>query len=194
MLWTCPACLVLARPGQENPAFSNRRPLGMHVTDQPKRWLHRLIPLAKLAVVGLLCWFIYSAFIQGNQTLGAHSWHVDPAWLVISGLLYLLGVLPAAIFWQRVLVSAGQEVKLGEGMRAYYVSQLGKYVPGKWMVIVLRRMLLGGPQVENTVVAASVFFETFTMLAVGSAVAAIGLIVWHTNQHLLIAASLGASC
>ena len=38
------------------------------------------------------------------------------------------------------------------------------------MVILLRRVLLRGPRVENTVVAASVFFETFTTLAVGAAV------------------------
>ncbi len=39
--------------------------------------------------------------------------------------------------------------------------------------------------------AASVFFETFTLLAVGSAVAAAVLIIWHPHQLLLIAAAVG---
>jgi uncharacterized membrane protein YbhN (UPF0104 family) len=73
------------------------------------------------------------------------------------------------------------------------MSQLGKYVPGKWMVILLRRVLLRGEQVENTVVAASVFFETFSMLTVGSVVSALVLLAWHPNQHLLIALSVGAA-
>lgn len=157
-----------------------------------KRWVRWAIALAKLLVVALLCWFIYRAFIEGNQTLGAHSWHVEPAWLVLSGALYLLGILPSAIFWHRVLIHTGQQVKLGEAVRAYYVSQLGKYVPGKWMVILLRRMLLRTSGLENTVVAASVFFETFTVMAAGSAVAALSLLIWYPQHLLLIAAALGA--
>jgi uncharacterized membrane protein YbhN (UPF0104 family) len=77
-------------------------------------------------------------------------------------------------------------------VRAYYISQLGKYVPGKWMVILLRRVLLRDPKVEHTVVAASVFFETFTMLAVGSAISMLVLLIWHTSQTLLIAAAAGS--
>jgi hypothetical protein len=58
---------------------------------------------------------------------------------------------------------------------------LGKYVPGKWMVILLRRVLLTSPNVETTVVAASVFFETFTTMAAGSAVSAV-LVIWHLTN------------
>jgi glycosyltransferase 2 family protein len=111
---------------------------------QQRKWLRRLIPVAKVAMIVVLCLFIYRAFIEGNQTLGAHTWHADPVWLVVAGVLYLLGVLPAAIFWKWVLAHGDQEVHYGETVRAYYISQLGKYVPGKWMVILLRRMLLGG--------------------------------------------------
>jgi glycosyltransferase 2 family protein len=108
-------------------------------------------------------------------------------------MLYLAGIFPAAVFWYRVLVRAGQEVKFGEAIRAYYISQLGKYVPGKWMVILLRRALLHSPTAENTVVAAAVFFETFTMLAVGAAMSALVLIAWHPEQKLLIAAAVGST-
>jgi uncharacterized membrane protein YbhN (UPF0104 family) len=163
------------------------------VTEHRKTWTRWLIALAKLGVIGICGYFIYRAFIEGNQTLSTHTWHVEPGWLVLSGGLYLLGILPAAVFWHRVLVRAGQQVSAGEAVRAYYISQLGKYVPGKWMVILLRRVLLRSPNVETTVVAASVFFETFGMLAVGSAVSALVLVLWHTNQLLLIAAALGAT-
>jgi uncharacterized membrane protein YbhN (UPF0104 family) len=162
------------------------------VTPERKPWIRWLIPTAKLLVVAVLCWFVYRAFIEGNQTLSAQSWRIDqPLWLVVSGALYLLGTLPPAVFWQRVLVHTSQPAGLGESLRAYYISQLGKYVPGKWMVILLRRMMLRGPGLENTVVAASVFFETFTTMAVGSAVAALVLVIWYPNHLLLIAAACG---
>jgi glycosyltransferase 2 family protein len=57
----------------------------------------------------------------------------------------------------------------------------------------LRRALLTGPRVESTVVAASVFFETLTTLAVGSALAALLLIIWHPDQKLLIATAVGTT-
>ena len=161
----------------------------LRVNSPRKRWIRWLIPAAKATVFALLCWFIYYTFVSANERLGAHTWHVEPQWLVVSGILYLLGLLPAAIFWQRVLVATGQNVGLGESLRAYYISQLGKYVPGKWMVILLRRVSLHSSGLEETVVAASVFFETFTMLAVGSALAAVMLAIWQPEKPLLVGAA-----
>jgi uncharacterized membrane protein YbhN (UPF0104 family) len=157
-----------------------------------KKWIGRLVVVAKVAVATILCWFIYRAFVSGNETLSAHTWHVEPLWLAVSGALYLLGLLPQAIFWQRVAVRAGQPVELGEGIRAFYISQLGKYVPGKWMVILLRRAMVRRAAVENTVVAASIFYDTFTSMAVGAAISALLLVVWYPEQWLLAAAALGA--
>ncbi|REK05990.1 MAG: hypothetical protein DWQ37_22975 [Planctomycetota bacterium] len=157
-----------------------------------KRWTGWLILAVKLAVFGVLCWAIYRALESGRSQLSQHVWDVEPGWLVVSGLLYLLGILPSALFWHRVLLRTDQQAAAGEAVRAYYISQLGKYVPGKWMVILLRRMLLTTGQVENTIVAASVFFETFTMLAVGAAISAMVLLIWQTHQTLLIATAAGS--
>lgn len=156
----------------------------------PMRWL---VGALKLALCALLCWFIYAAFVSGQETLKNHTWTLEPKWLIVSGLLYLVGMLPAAVYWYVVLLRTGQPVKLGETLRAYYISQLGKYVPGKWMVILLRRTLLRDPRVETTVVAASVFFETLSMLAVGAGISALVLIVWHPQQLLLIGTALGSA-
>jgi glycosyltransferase 2 family protein len=163
------------------------------VTQPKRKWTGWLLAAVKLSLFALLCWFIYRALVGANEQLGGHEWHVQPAWLVVSGLLYLLGLLPAAVYWHRVLVKTDQQAGLGESIRAYYISQLGKYVPGKWMVIVLRRALLTSGKVENTVVAASVFFETFSMMAVGAGMAAVLVTVWHTSKLWLIALAAGSA-
>jgi len=162
------------------------------VSDTPKRWTRHLLTGLKLAIFALLCYAIYHALDSGNKELSQHQWHVEPWWLVASGVIYLASLLPPAVFWHRILLATDQPAKLGESIRAYYISQLGKYVPGKWMVILLRRVLLRDPKVEHTVVAASVFFETFTFLAVGSAISAVVLVIWHPNQLPLIATAAGS--
>jgi uncharacterized membrane protein YbhN (UPF0104 family) len=158
-----------------------------------KRWIRWLPAVAKLLLLALLVWFVRHTLVSEFENLGEHQWHVEPWWLVASGVFYLLGTLPSAIFWHRVLVHADQEANLGESIRAYYISQLGKYVPGKWMVIVLRRAMLSSPRIESTVVAASIFFETLTTLAVGSALSALVLLIWRPDLKLLIAMAVGAA-
>lgn len=162
------------------------------VSDTPKRWTRHLVTGLKLAIFALLCYAIYHALDSGQEQLSQHEWNVEPWWLVASGVIYLASLIPPAVFWHRILLATGQPVTLGESVRAYYISQLGKYVPGKWMVILLRRVLLRNPKVEHTVVAASVFFETFTFLAVGAAISAIVLIIWHPQQLPLIAVAAGS--
>ncbi len=57
-------------------------------------------------------------------------------------------------------------------LRAYYIGHLGKYVPGKAMVVILRTVMVRGHRVDAAVAAVSVFFETLTMMAVGAFMAA----------------------
>lgn len=91
------------------------------------------------------------------------------------------------MFWYAALRSLGQHPRLGETLRAYYIGHLGKYVPGKAMVVILRAGMIGGDRVHRGVAAASVFLETLTWLAVGSFWAAAFLAVrWHKQHGYLL--------
>ena len=67
-------------------------------------------------------------------------------------------------------------------MRAYYIGHLGKYVPGKAMVVVLRTGLICGRGVDTGIAAASVFLETLTMMAVGMFVA-VAILAFRYARH-----------
>ena len=84
----------------------------------------------------------------------------------------------------------GQNVTLPQALRAYYIGHLGKYVPGKAMVVVLRTGLVRGQGVDTSLAAASVFFETLTMMAVGAFLSAAIVAVWFHQQTLLFWAAL----
>lgn len=147
-----------------------------------KRWL---IAAVKLLLLAAVLWWVHDTITQGWTELRAKDtgqWHWQPWWLVIAGGIYLIGLLPFALFWQHTLRVLGQDARLGETLRAYYIGHLGKYVPGKAMVVVLRAGLIQGRRVDTAVAALSVFFETLTMMAVGGFAAAAYLTLFRREE------------
>ena len=118
---------------------------------------------------------------------------LHPGWLALSGGLYLIALLPEGLFWHWALKALGQDVGLLETLRAYYVGHLGKYVPGKAMVIVLRTGLIHSHRIDTSIAVASVFLETLTMMAVGACIAVPVLAIWFTHNPALIAAAVATA-
>jgi len=160
-------------------------------SSNPKKWL---VPAIKLVIVVLVVcgigWEIAKA--RGTfQQKGFALAELDFRWLLAAGALYLLGMLPMGVFWYTVMRALGQVPRLGETLRAFYIGNLGKYVPGKAMVVILRTGLIRSGRVDTTVAAVSVFTETLTMMAVGAFLAAVILAVRFTDQWLLLALAVG---
>jgi hypothetical protein len=145
------------------------------------------MPALKVLVIALVAWFVGAKLLDAWRKLSEHAekypLHVDPVWLALSGGFYLLALLPAWFFWLRVLRALGQDAQPGETLRAYYIGHLGKYVPGKAMVVILRTGLVRSHRVDTTVAAVSVFVETLTMISVGSFLAAAYLAL-HPTAYL----------
>lgn len=179
-----PSRPTACRPERSGHARSRLNP----VSASSKKWLVRG---AKTLIVVLVAWGVHRTVMSALEQLGQHSWQVSPGWLVLSGVLYLLGSLPCGFFWRRVLTELGQQPRLGTLMRAYYIGHLGKYVPGKAMVIVLRTSLVRGPTVDTRVAAVTVVYETLTMMAVGSAMSLLALLLWTPRHGWLILLSAG---
>ena len=160
--------------------------------DQPSRGTRKwLVAVAKLLIVVLVVWAIRRTLYDALTQLGEHPWRLKPLWLLAAGGLYLIGLLPCAFFWHRILLALGQHVQLRETLRAYYIGHLGKYVPGKAMVVVIRVGMIRSRQVAASVAAVSVFFETLTMMAVGAFVAAAILATRFREQQFLFLVAVG---
>jgi glycosyltransferase 2 family protein len=162
-------------------------PVDENHTARHKRWF---VAGFKLLIVVLVVWFVRRTIVDAWQQLGEYRWQCDFRWLAVSGGLYLLGTLPCALFWLLTLRVLGQPVGLLQTMRAYYVGHLGKYVPGKAMVVVLRAALVRGPGVDAALVVASVFWETLTMMSTGALMAAAIVAFWFREETLLFWAAV----
>ncbi len=158
--------------------------------NRTKPWILAL----KLAIVAAVVWGIWHTVAGAWDDIQQQSFSVReirPLWIVAAALLYLLGLLPSAIFWHRVLHALGQRPGFGETLRAYYIGHLGKYVPGKAMVVVLRAGLIRSGKVDTTVAAVSVFVETLTLMAVGAFVAAAVIATSYRSETFLLLLAVG---
>ena len=130
----------------------------------------------KIAVVALVVWGVHATVRDELAKLRAQEWSIDWAWMIAAGLLYLLSLLPFGVYWHDILIAFGQNPGRVETLRAYYIGHLGKYVPGKALVVVIRTWLIHGGRVDATAAAVSVVLETLTMMSVGASLSA--LILW----------------
>ncbi|MBN2577572.1 MAG: flippase-like domain-containing protein [Pirellulales bacterium] len=172
-----------------------------------RRFRKWLLPAVKVLIVLLVAWFIRDTLQEACKHFDwkalrfSFSPHPSPLpkgegtsfsifWMFACGGTYLLGLLPAGLYWRHVLRALGQEARLGETLRAYYVGHLGKYVPGKAMVVILRTGLIRSHRIDTAVAAVSVFYETLTMMAVGACLAAAVVAYQLRGEHVLFWGSL----
>lgn len=122
-----------------------------------------------VAVIGGVGWHFYGLLTKPEvrQQLTLRVEYLIPA-----GLLYLACHTLWGTFWVQLLRGQGAKVGWLAGVRAYFVSQFGKYVPGKAWVIFLRVGLLKGRVASPKVVVVTGAYETLTNMAAGAVLGA----------------------
>ena len=127
----------------------------------------------------LVFWYVGRHVMRTWRELGAGATliEVHPGWLAISGVAYLLGLSFCGAFYRDVLAASPTPMSRFAAQRAYLVSHLGKYVPGKAVVVVMRAALSTPYGVRASTSAVATFYETLVMMASGSIVAAILFLV-----------------
>lgn len=129
-----------------------------------KRWWTIGKWLLCLAVVA----FVGRRAIQLWQR-DAINLEVQPGWLVLAGLVYVIGWLPSVWFWREAMRRLGGDVSFLWAVRAYYCGQLGKYVPGKAMVLVIRGSMVAERGATLRVGMLTAAYETLVMMGAGLA-------------------------
>jgi glycosyltransferase 2 family protein len=127
-------------------------------------WWPWLKAALAVAIVGGVAWQF--ARLLRQPEVWEQKWTLRPEWLAISLVSYTLGFACWGGFWRRLLVRMGLRPPLAATYRAYFISQVGKYVPGKAWAILLRAMFL--PGASPAVAALTALYETLTTMSAGA--------------------------
>lgn len=136
---------------------------------------------------------VYTAISSANQIqavdfrLGGLNYPL----LALAMAAYIAALMLACLFWKRVLVDFGCRPSCRRTLVAFFLSQLGKYVPGKAMVVVIRTDVIRDQKTAIGPAAASVFVETLTWVFVGSVIASILIAIRFSEQRALQWTAIG---
>lgn len=153
---------------------------------QPNRKRFHLVLRWTLAVV--IVGAVASHFVQllNRSELWDHPPSFDPLWVVGIVVGYVIGFMFWGGFWLMLLRTAQGYVPIRSAVRAYFISQLGKYVPGKALAIVLRVLIVRRAGVHSATAALTAVYETLTVMASGALLAAglLPLVDAGSTHHL----------
>jgi uncharacterized membrane protein YbhN (UPF0104 family) len=141
------------------------------------RWVK--IGLAVL-IVGAVGW--HFANILRRPELWQQPLRLNIPLLLLAMAAHVAAMLCWEGYWLRLVHGLGEKLSFLTGGRAYFVSQLGKYVPGKALAIVLRVDLARSAGVRTSVAAMTAIYEVLTSMAAGALVAAVLLPLLKSDQ------------
>lgn len=129
------------------------------------------ITLARVACAGLLLYGAGSQIVAEVKKLPGQEFRLHLPLLFAGAAWYAVAMAYFAAYWCQVARSMGVSPGLLETQGAYFASQLGKYIPGKAWVFLIRCALIDGRKTPVSVIVASTFYETLAMMAAGASLA-----------------------
>jgi hypothetical protein len=140
------------------------------------RWKRWAVATVKAVVAVVVLWAVGRHVLRTWDDIQRRevAVRVRPDRLAASGVLYLMGLSCCGRFYEQVLAAGPTPIAAGPAVRAYLVSHLGKYVPGKAMVVAMRAGMSVPYGARAATAAIATFYETLVMMAAGGMIAAIG--------------------
>jgi uncharacterized membrane protein YbhN (UPF0104 family) len=149
----------------------------------------RLTTILGILIAVVALYYLADSLVSGVRGAGSLSslLSFDPYLFILSFLAVNLHLIAAAWSWQVVCSAAGHPISLRQAYVVHYLSQIGKYVPGKvWAAIgkvgLSRRIGMPGIYAGHALVLESIFIAAgcllVTLPVVPAASTALGLGTW----------------
>ncbi|HVF40759.1 MAG TPA: lysylphosphatidylglycerol synthase domain-containing protein [Gemmatimonadaceae bacterium] len=142
-----------------------------------------------------IVWFAISALKGQWRHAGARLSSLTPDWPMIgaSAIIVVLTYVLLIDAWRRVVTASGQTLGFATAARIWFVSNLGKYVPGKVWSIAAMTMMARDNAVSGVVAAGSSLLMQLVSILTGIGVVLItgAQALDHPRLAILAAVALG---
>lgn len=154
-----------------------------------RRVLQLVAVLLVLAFAGLFVHDRWDAIVSGLRTISILD-------LVLALALVLAGLFASMMSWRSVLIGLGSALPVPTAARIYFLSQLGKYIPGSVWPIAAQTQLSREYGVPAARAAFAAFTQVVVSVVVGAVVGAVLLVgaspeTLRSYWWVLIVAALG---
>jgi uncharacterized membrane protein YbhN (UPF0104 family) len=139
-----------------------------------------------LVFIGFAGWFLWRQWSTVSEQ--GFEFEFDALWLLLASFVVLSTYIVLVETWRRVLASLGGHVEFGPAARIWFISNLGKYVPGKIWQVSTMTLMLAERGVSVATGGASAVVITIANVATGFAV----VLFTSTATVRSIAGSTGA--
>lgn len=115
----------------------------------------------------LVLWSIVRHVLRTYSDLARHELAVNfrPIDLALAALVYLAGLLCSALLYHDMLKTSGAPIGSISVIRAHLISHLGKYLPVKAIVVIMRASLSAASGARLATAAIATFYETLVRAA-----------------------------
>lgn len=129
----------------------------------------------QVLLVGVVLFFLGLNIYHGWRDASRFQWHVRPWPLVASFILALAFWFMTGLGWNLMVRCLGGSLALRKGMKVYFISNLGWYLPGKVWYAVGRAYLGQREGISVGVISTSVLMEMVLSLTSSALVATLAL-------------------
>jgi len=157
------------------------------------RFWNALIVLARWICAGVLLYAAGRQIFAELRKLQNTTHRLDLLWLLLAAVFYAAALVCFAAYWRQVALDMAGRPGWLEALRAYFASQLGKYIPGKAWVVLIRCALSDTKATAASVIVASTFYETLVMMATGSLLATAVLLSTGIARPIMLMLSVALS-
>lgn len=135
---------------------------------------------AGIAIVVLILGFMLRTLYLGWEELEAYDWNLDYPSLIIAFSLMLLASAFYAYLWRLILERLGTPLSFRKSYRIFFLSQMGRYLPGKVWGILGLVYLSQKEGVSRVISGASVTLQLLLQVVSGVMVFAVTLPFWRS--------------